>query len=68
MDTKEAQQRIKQMIELIQKEAEEKALQIKTNAEQQFNMEKNKILNQQKDKLIQQYKQKLDQYVVQKRM
>jgi len=68
MDAQQAQHRIKSMIDLIKKEAEEKAEMIKTNAEAQFNIEKNKILNQQKDKLVQQYRLKLEQYVVQKRI
>jgi len=48
MDAGTAQQRIKSMIDLIRKEAEEKAEMIKTQADAQFSQEKNKILNQQK--------------------
>jgi V-type H+-transporting ATPase subunit E len=68
MDAQAAQQRIKSMIDLIRKEAEEKAEMIKTQADAQFSQEKNKILNQQKDKIITQYRTKLDQYIVQRRI
>jgi len=56
------------MIEIIQNEANDKALKIRENSLAQFNIEKNKILNQQKDKVIQEYSNKLEQYSIQRRM
>lgn len=63
-----AQDRVKKMVAAIKSEAKEKADQILEHGQQQFKIEKNKLLNQGKDKIQQEYKIKIDQYSVQKRM
>mmetsp|Transcript_66315 Transcript_66315/g.76951 ORF Transcript_66315/g.76951 Transcript_66315/m.76951 type:complete len:224 (-) Transcript_66315:171-842(-) len=63
-----AESKVQKMIEIIQNEANDKALKIRETALGQFNIEKNKILNQQRDKIIQDYSNKLEQYAMQKRI
>eukprot|EP01016_Furgasonia_blochmanni_P045146 TRINITY_DN632_c0_g1_i1.p1 TRINITY_DN632_c0_g1~~TRINITY_DN632_c0_g1_i1.p1 ORF type:complete len:154 (+),score=64.67 TRINITY_DN632_c0_g1_i1:161-622(+) len=65
---KETDDRIKKMEKLIKDEAEEKARTIRENAEQQYNIEKNKIINQMKEKVLQEFREKLENYSVQKRI
>jgi len=68
MDNSQAQKRIKSMIDLIKQEAEDKASQIRKDAESTFNSEKEKFFNSQINKIKEQYRLKLEQYVVQKRI
>lgn len=62
------QENVQKIVEAIKSEAEEKAEQIKKNAEEQFKIQKNNIVNTEKDKIIEEYKKKIEKYQVDKRI
>ncbi|KAL4466863.1 hypothetical protein ABPG74_010460 [Tetrahymena malaccensis] len=62
------QENVQKIVEAIKSEAEEKAEQIKKNAEEQFKIQKNNIVNTEKDKIIEEYKKRLEKLIVDRRI
>lgn len=62
------QENIAKIVEAIRMEAEEKADEIKKNAEELFKITKNKLVSSEKDKILEDYKKRSAQYAVDKRM
>ena len=57
-----------QMVKFIQQEASEKAAEIKLKADEEFNIEKLRMVEAEKQKIRQEYERKEKQIEVQKRM
>jgi V-type H+-transporting ATPase subunit E len=68
LSEQDVQKQIKHMIAFIDQEADEKAEEIEVKAEEEFNIEKSKIVNQQRIKIEEYYKKKLKQIDLQKKI
>jgi len=68
MQDTEINQQIQQMVQFIHQEAAEKAAEIKTKAEEEFNIEKLRMVETEKQKIRQTYEGKEKQVEVQKRI
>lgn len=58
MNDIEVQKQIRQMISFIEQEAQEKAAEIDTKAEEEFNIEKSRLVQQQRVKIMEFYEKK----------
>jgi len=68
MDESQVNQQIDQMVKFIQQEASEKAAEIKLKADEEFNIEKLRMVEAEKQKIRQEYERKEKQIEVQKRI
>lgn len=68
MNDSEINQQIKQMVQFIHQEANEKANEIKLKADEEFNIEKLRMVEAEKAKIRAEYERKEKQIEVQKRM
>jgi len=68
MDPSQVDQQIDQMVRFIQQEASEKASEIKLKADEEFNIEKLRMVEAEKQKIRQEYERKEKQVEVQKRI
>jgi V-type H+-transporting ATPase subunit E len=68
MNDSEINQQIKQMVQYIHQEAAEKANEIKLKADEEFNIEKLRMVEAEKAKIRAEYERKEKQIEVQKRM
>jgi len=68
MNDSEINNQIKQMVSFIQQEANEKANEIKLKADEEFNIEKLRMVEAEKAKIRAEYERKEKQIEVQKRM
>jgi V-type H+-transporting ATPase subunit E len=68
MDDSQVNQQIEQMVRFIQQEATEKASEIKLKADEEFNIEKLRMVEAEKVKIRQEYERKEKQVEVQKRI
>ena len=68
MNEAEVNQQISQMVAFIHQEAKEKANEIKLKADEEFNIEKLRMVEAEKQKIRAEYERKEKQVEVQKRM
>jgi|EP00908_Phaeocystis_cordata_P002505 V-type H+-transporting ATPase subunit E len=68
MDESQVNQQIDQMVRFIQQEASEKAAEIKLKADEEFNIEKLRMVEAEKQKIRQEYERKEKQVEVSKRI
>jgi V-type H+-transporting ATPase subunit E len=68
MDAEDVKKQIKQMVEFIKQEANEKAHEILIKAEEEFNIEKLRLVEQEKVKVKTEYERKHKQIEIQKRI
>jgi len=68
MDAKEVDSQIAQMVQFIHQEAKEKAAEIKLKADEEFNIEKLRMVEAEKQKIRQEFERKEKQVEVQKRI
>lgn len=68
MNDEEVDKQIKHMVAFIQQEANEKATEINFKAEEEFNIEKGRLVQQEKTKISAQYERKEKQVEIQKKM
>merc|ERR1712070_1331539 len=68
MQDSEINQQIQQMVQFIHQEAAEKAAEIKTKANEEFNIEKLRMVEAEKQKIRAEYERKEKQVEVQKRI
>lgn len=62
------QENISKIVEAIRQEAEEKAEEIKRNADELFKIQKNKLVSTEKDKILEESKKRSEKYGIDKRM
>jgi len=68
MNDVEVQKQIRQMISFIEQEAQEKAAEIDTKAEEEFNIEKSRLVQQQRVKIMEFYEKKEKQIELQRKI
>jgi len=68
MRDEEVQKQLKQMVSFILKEANEKAEEIKVKANEEFNIEKQRLLQAERVKILKDYEKKNKQVEIQKKL